>query len=325
MKFKIGNVKPNNFLVLAPMAGITNEPFRLICKRMGAGLVVAEMVSDKGLQYQNERSHQMIKISPNEHPIAIQVFGSDYQSITEAAKLIYESSNPDIIDVNMGCPVQKVVSKGAGAALLKSPDKIYDIVKSLKDNIPLPISIKIRAGWDHNSINCENVAILATKAGVDAITIHGRTRSQLYRGESNLEYLKMVRNATDVTVIGNGDIKSIEDAIKMKAETLVDALMIGRAALGNPWIFRRLENHFNNAPSDIYPTPQEVIDVVFEHAKNLIALKGERIAMIEMRSHLGWYFKGLPYAKAFRPTLVAIQTYQELEKLCFDYLKSLFV
>lgn len=323
MKFKIGNVEPDNFLVLAPMAGITNEPFRKICKKMGAGLVVGEMVSDKGLAYQNEKTHLMIKVSPFERPIAIQVFGSDYESITKAAKLIYEKSNPDIIDVNMGCPVQKVVGKGAGAALLKEPTKIYDIVKSLKDNLPIPIMIKIRSGWDQTSINCDKVTLLATKAGVDGITIHGRTRSQMYRGESSLEYIKMVRDATDIPVIGNGDIKGVKDAIRMKEETKVDALMIGRAALGNPWIFRDLDNHFKGRALFEAPTPSEIVVVILEHAQSLIALKGERIAIIEMRSHLGWYFKGLPHSKAYRPLLVKIKTYQELEKICFEYLNSI--
>lgn len=323
MAFKIGNVHIHNNLVLAPMAGITNEAFRVLCKDLGAGLVVAEMVSDKGLTYQNEKTHAMIRVSDAEHPIAMQVFGSNYDTITEAALLIQVKSNADIIDVNMGCPVPKVVNKGSGSALLKTPQKIYDIVKSLKENISLPITVKIRAGWDMQSINCDEVARLATLAGADAITIHGRTRSQMYRGEANLDYIKMVRDATDIPVIGNGDIKSVEDALKMMEYTKVDALMIGRGAMGNPWIFRDLDRYFAGLEALPAPNPEEIVAKILEHAQKLMALKGERVAMIEMRGHLGSYFRRLPYSKAFRPGLVSIKTYQELSTLCFNYLQAL--
>ncbi len=323
MSLKIGNVNIPNNLVLAPMAGVTNEAFRILCKELGAGLLVAEMVSDKGLTYQNQKTHAMIQVSEEEHPIAMQVFGSSYDTITEAALLIQANSTADIIDVNMGCPVPKVVNKGAGSALLKTPQKVYDIVKSLKENINLPITIKIRAGWDSQSINCAEVARLATLAGVDAITIHGRTRAQLYRGESNLEYIKMVRDATNAPVIGNGDIKTVEDAVGMMEKTKVDAIMIGRGALGNPWLFRDIDRHFKGLDPLAEPSPSEIVAKILEHAKKLVALKGERIAMIEMRGHLGAYFRRLPYSKPFRPSLVSIKTYNELETLCFNYLKAI--
>ena len=226
MSFKIGNVNISNNLVTNGRSNQRSVPDPL--QRNGCGLVVAEMVSDKGLTYQNQRTQAMIQVSDEEHPIAMQVFGSSYETITEAALLIQAHSKADIIDVNMGCPVPKVVNKGAGSALLKTPQKVYDIVKSLKDNISLPITVKIRAGWDSQSINCDEVARMASKAGADAITIHGRTRAQLYRGEANLEYIKMVREATDIPVIGNGDIKTVKDAVRMLEETKVDAVMIGR-------------------------------------------------------------------------------------------------
>lgn len=323
MSFKIGNVNISNNLVLAPMAGVTNEAFRILCKEMGAGLVVAEMVSDKGLTYQNQRTQAMIQVSDEEHPIAMQVFGSSYETITEAALLIQVHSKADIIDVNMGCPVPKVVNKGAGSALLKTPQKVYDIVKSLKDNISLPITVKIRAGWDSQSINCDEVARMASKAGADAITIHGRTRAQLYRGEANLEYIKMVRETTDIPVIGNGDIKTVKDAVRMLEETKVDAVMIGRGALGNPWLFRDIDRHLKGLDPLGEPTPEEIVAKILEHAQKLTALKGERIAIIEMRGHLGPYFRKLPYSKPFRPGLVSIKTYRELETLCCNYLNSL--
>ena len=241
MKFKIGKVESKNNLILAPMAGVTTSSFRKICLKHGAGIVYAEMISDKGLEYNNEKTLKMIEIDQDEHPIAMQVFGNSYETITPSVGKILERSNVDIIDVNMGCPVNKVVKGGSGSALLKTPDKIYDIVKSLKDNYDIPITVKIRAGWDASSINCDQVTKLATKAGVDAIAIHGRTRAQMYNGNANLEYIKMVRDSTDKVVIGNGDIKDYASAKRMLEETNVDALMIGRASLGNPWVFEEIE------------------------------------------------------------------------------------
>lgn len=310
------------------MAGVTNEAFRIICKNKGAGLVYAEMVSDKGLAHENARTQSMTVVSPLEHPIAMQVFGSDYESITNAGKYIEENSEADIIDVNMGCPVNKVIKGGAGSALLKTPDKIYDIVKSLKDNVGLPVSIKIRAGFDHDSINCDEVTKIACRAGVDAIAIHGRTRSMMYRGESNNEYLKMVKENANCFVIGNGDIKNVEDAKRMIAETNVDAIMVGRASLGNPWIFIELDDYFNGNSNYHEPTTLDIIATMKEHAERLISLYGEKIAMIEMRTHGAWYFKRLPFAKEFRKKVVFIKTYQELIELCDEYIltsKSAFV
>ena len=218
MEFKIGNIKPHNKIVMAPMAGISNQAYRTICKEMGAGLIYAEMVSDKGIAYQNVKTKKMCEVAESEHPIAMQIFGSDYKTITASAKEMVKLSNFDILDVNMGCPVNKVIKNDSGSALLKYPDKIYDIVKSLKENVDLPVTIKIRAGYDFSSINCDEVARIACKAGVDAITIHGRTRSQLYTGKANLDYIKMVKDVSTVPVIGNGDIKDIESAIDMANE-----------------------------------------------------------------------------------------------------------
>lgn len=316
MKKTIGNVTLKNNLILAPMAGVTNEAFRTICMEKGAGLVYAEMVSDKGLLYSNKKTYDMIKVSKDEHPISMQLFGNDVDTILEAAKIIEKESNADILDINMGCPVNKVVKDGSGSALLKTPDKIYDIVKALKDNINMPVTIKIRAGWDNQTINCDEVARLATKAGVDAIAIHGRTRAKMYQGESNNEYIKMVRDNTDVFVIGNGDIKTYENILEMK-KTGCDAFMIGRATLGNPWIFEELQGIKREV------TNEEIIMMMLEHARRLCVLYGEKRAMVEMRTHAAWYFKMIKGTKEFRKKVVLIKTFKDLEDICKEYLLSI--
>lgn len=317
---KIANIKLKNPLILAPLAGITNMAFRTICVEHGAAMVYAEMVSDKGLLYNNEKTHSMLQTSKMEHPIAMQLFGSSKETLTEAAKIVEKDCDCDTIDINMGCPVNKVVKSGSGSALLKEPNKIYEIIKSLKENINKPITIKIRAGWDHDSINCDEVARLAEEACVDAIAIHTRTKSMLYRGNADIEYVKKVRAATNCFLIGNGDIKTTED-VKAYLEAGCDAVMIGRAALGNPWIFEKINKELNGEVF-IEPTPKQVIDTVLLHAKRLIELTNERIAIVEMRTHAVWYFKRLHNSKQHRLKLINISTYQELFDICMDYLNS---
>ena len=290
---KIGNLVTKNDIFLAPMAGVTTSAFRTICLEHGAGLVYAEMVSDKGLSYENNKTLEMIEIWEDEHPISMQVFGSDEKTILTAAKLIEERSNVDIIDVNMGCPVQKIVRAGSGSALMKTPDKIYTIVKTLTDNINKPITVKIRTGWDNSSINCVEVAKLIEKAGASAVAVHGRTRSQMYTGEANLDYIKAVKEAVSIPVIGNGDIKDVESAVRMKEYTGCDALMIGRASCGNPWIFDQLNEYFTNSNIIEKPTKDEIINTMIDHTKRLITLKGEHVALVEMRTHAAWYLKQL--------------------------------
>lgn len=321
MKMKIGNVELSNNIILAPMAGVTTSSYRTICLEHGAGLVCTEMISDKGLAYDNARTLKMLYVEKSEHPISMQIFGSDYQSITQSAKKMIENSKIDILDVNMGCPVSKVVRTGAGSALLKTPEKIYDIVKSLKENVDIPVTIKIRAGWDYHSINCDKVAKLASVAGADAITIHGRTRSSLYTGSVHLDYIKMVKEHATCKVIGNGDIKDVESAQKM-LETGVDAIMIGRAALGNPFIFNQLNVYFNENKIIEKPSKEEVIETLLDHAKRLIILKGEHIAMIEMRTHATWYLKQIAGTKPYRAKIVTINSFEELEKICNVILKE---
>lgn len=322
MKLKIGNVELEHNIVLAPMAGITNEAFRIICRRFGAALVYSEMISDKGLLYQNERTLKMISVHPEEHPVAIQLFGGDIESLVQAAEFIDQNSDADIIDLNMGCPVNKVVKGKGGAHFLKDPDKIYEAVSEIKARISKPLTVKIRAGWDHHSINCDQVARLVEKAGADAITIHGRTRSDLYSGTVNLDFIKRVKNSVSIPVIGNGDIKSYEDAKKMFDETGVDGVMIGRGALGNPWIFKELTDYFEKGllPNEI--DAEEKIRVLLEHLDLLIGIKGEKRAVLEMRSQGAWYFKHLPHSKSARQGLSKIQTKEDLVNICQEYLKQ---
>ena len=318
---KIANIELDSPLILAPLAGITNMAFRTICVEHGASMVYGEMVSDKGLLYNNDKTFNMLKTSKDEHPIAMQLFGSSVETLTAAAKIVEEHCDCDAIDINMGCPVNKVVKAGSGSSLLKDPEKIHQIVKSLKENTNKPITIKIRAGWDHDSINCDIVGRLAEDAGVDAIAIHTRTKSMLYRGNANIEYVKKIRSATNCFLIGNGDIKTSED-VKAYLDAGCDAVMIGRAALGNPWIFEKIKKELKGEVF-IEPTPQEIIDTVLLHAKRLIQLVNERVAIVEMRTHAVWYFKKLPNSKQHRLKLIGITTYQELEDICNDYLNTI--
>ncbi len=306
---------------LSPMAGVTNSVYRSICSEMGSGFNVTEMISDKGLLYENKKTFDMIKLEKNATPLAIQLFGSSADTILLAAKLLLTKEKPDAIDINMGCPVNKVIKSGAGSALLKEPLKVYEIVKSLKENIDIPITIKIRAGFDHQHINCDEVTRQATKAGVDAITIHGRTRSDMYHGVVNKEYIKMVRENTDCYVFGNGDITSGVTAKQMFDETGVNGIMIGRAAMGNPWIFKEINSYL--ADNDyISPSKEEIIMKMLEHAKRLIATDGERYAMIQMRTHAAWYFKLLPMSKKYRSEVVLVSSYENLERIAMRYLNE---
>ena len=295
MEWKIRDIVIPNKLVLAPMAGITNEAFRILCKEMGVGLLVAEMVSDKAIGFQNERTLKMTKVNPLEHPISMQIFGGDVESLVNAAKYIDQYSDADIIDINMGCPVNKVAKKShAGASLLQDPNLVYEIVKNVVEAVKKPVTVKMRIGWDFDSINAVENAKMMEKAGASAITIHGRTRSQFYSGKADLEWIKKVKEAVSFPVIGNGDIVDIDSAIKMFEYTGVDAIAIGRGSLGNPFIFRELNEWFTNGKIVDKPTNQELFDIIIKHHKMLLELKGEKIAMLEMRGHVAWYIKGKP-------------------------------
>ncbi len=293
MGLKIGNIDIPTKFILAPMAGITNEAFRIICKEYGASFVVGEMVSDKAICFKNKKTINMVKVNDLEHPVAIQLFGSDVESMVYGAKFIDEYSNADIIDINMGCPVNKVIKSGAGSALLKDPDKIYDIVSSIVKAVKKPVTVKIRAGWDMNSINCVEVAKIIEKAGAKAITIHARTRSQLYSGKANLDYIKAVKEAVSIPVIGNGDVTDIESAKHMLEYTGCDAVAIARGALGNPFIFRELNAYFYDNKIIEKPTNQEIFDTIKKHYEYLLKIKDEHLALLEMRTHISCYIKGM--------------------------------
>lgn len=316
---KLGNITFDNPFMLAPMAGITNSAFRTICKEMGASLVVSEMISDKGLIYNNVNTTKLLKFEPMEHPISIQLFGSEKETISKAYDLI-KDLDFDILDINMGCPVKKVVNSGAGSALLKNPEKIGEIVKELKTKINRPLTIKIRSGWDNQSITVQEVVKVAENAGADAVIIHPRTRAQLYRGLADREIINKIREVSNIFLIGSGDIKTIDDAFDYLNRGC-DAVMIGRAALGNPWIFKKLIAEYHHLEY-IEPTPKEIIDVLLLHAKRLIELNGEKSAIVEMRTHAVWYFKKLKNSKQYRLRLVNINTYDELLNICNEYLQK---
>lgn len=292
--FKIGNIEIKNNVVLAPMAGICNSAFRRIVKEFGAGLIYAEMVSDKAIVYENEKTKKMLYMTDEERPISQQIFGSDVDSFVNAAKIVYKEMKPDIIDINMGCPVPKVaVSAQAGAALLKNPEKVGEIVKQVVNAVPIPVTVKIRSGWDFNHINAIEIAKICEKNGASAICVHPRTRSQRYEGKADWSVIKEVKKNVSIPVIGNGDIKTVYDAKKMLEDTKCDAIMIGRGVLGNPWLIRDIINYLNYGiiPKEI--TKEEKIDMCIKHLNYLLEVKDEKTAVLEMRSHIAWYLKGI--------------------------------
>lgn len=321
--FKIGNVEIKNRIVLAPMAGICNSAFRKIIKEMGVGLIYAEMVSDKALVYASKKTEDMLYMEECERPIAQQIFGSDKETFVEAAKLVYEKMHPDIIDINMGCPVPKVAIKSqAGSSLLKNPEKVKEIVEAVVASVPIPVTVKIRSGWDEKSINATKIAKVVESAGASAITIHGRTRSQGYSGSVNYEIIKAVKQAVSIPVIGNGDIIDIESAKKMFA-TGVDAIMIGRGVLGNPWLIRELVSYFENGIILDKPTNQERLEMCFHHLEYLNKIKCEKVTVLEMRSHIAWYLKGLPDSIDTKNKCFKATTIEELKEILNNYFNKL--
>ena len=322
--FKIGNVEIKNRVVLAPMAGVCNSAFRRIIKEMGAGLLYAEMVSDKALVYNNEKTKDMLYMTEDERPISQQIFGSDKESFVEAAKIIEESMHPDIIDINMGCPVPKVAVKSqAGSALLKDPDKIYEIVKAVKEAVNVPVTVKIRSGWDKNSINAVLVAKTCEKAGASAIAVHPRTRSQGYSGKADWNIIKEVKEAVNIPVIGNGDILSAKDAKKMIDETGCDAVMIGRGTLGNPYLIKQIVRYLEDGVLLKDESPIERMKTCLKHFNYLLKIKPEKVATLEMRTHAALYLKGLPNGVNVKKRLYELKTKEEFISTITEYMENL--
>lgn len=322
--WKIGNVEIKNRLVLAPMAGISNTAYRQIIKEMGAGLIYAEMVSDKAIVFGNSKTYDLLKMTDFERPIAQQVFGSDLDSFVKAAKLIEKEMKPDILDLNMGCPVPKVAIKSqAGSALLKNPEKVGEIVKAVVAAVNIPVTIKIRSGWDENHINAIEIAKIAEANGASAIAIHARTRSQGYSGHSDWSLIKKVKAAVKIPVIGNGDVTSCFEAKKMLDETGCDAVMIGRGCLGNPWIFKECLEYLehNKLPEEV--SPEERINMLKRHYQLLLDSTNEKGAILEIRTHALWYIKGLPNSAKIKNEICQTKNSEDLFNILDNYLKEL--
>ncbi len=320
MKLKIGNVILDNQVILAPMAGVTNTTFRSICKNMGAGLVVGEMVSADAILYESNKTFELLKMNEKERPISQQIFGSDPDKMAKAAKIIEERMHPDIIDINMGCPVPKVAIKNhAGSALLKDPQRAFNIVKKVVDSVSVPVTVKIRIGWDEKSINANEIAKLCEKAGASAIFVHGRTRSQGYSGKANWSVIKDVVESVSIPVIGNGDIKSVYDAKRMLEETGCAGVMIGRGALGNPWLIKDTIAYLDNGTEPNSISFKEKIELMKYYVNKLVEDKNEVIGVLEMRTNLMFFLKGMPDVKSLKLEICKAKTKEELISLLNDY------
>ena len=317
MKWKIGNVEIPNQVVVAPMAGVTNSAFRVICKRFGAGYVVCEMISDRGIMYHNQRTLNMMDVDPEEHPMGIQIFGGTKETLVEAAKYVDQHTAADVIDINMGCPVNKVVKTDAGARWLLDPNKVYEMVSYVTDAVKKPVTVKMRTGWDDKHILAVENALAAERAGASAIAMHGRTRKQMYTGQADWNILKEVASQLKIPFMANGDVKTPEDAKKILDMTGATAAMIGRAAMGNPWMLKRAEHYLETGELLPEATPEQKIEMAKDHLNRLVDLKGEYVGVREFRGLSTYYIKGIPRAARTKVALVEAETLDEMNDI-FD-------
>ncbi len=318
---QIGNVVIEHPFSLAPMAGVTDLPYRLLCKEQGAGLMCTEMVSAKGLYYGNRKSEPLMATDPKEQPAALQIFGSDPDIMGEMAAKV-DNGKFQLIDINMGCPVPKIVNNGDGSALMKQPKLAGEVIKAVASSVKVPVTVKIRKGFDDDHINAVEMAQIAEENGAKAIAVHGRTREQYYSGKADWDIIRRVKEAVSIPVIGNGDITCPQDAQRMYEETGCDGFMIGRRAKGNPWIFREMIHYFETGETLPRPSLEEVVAMMLRHGRMMIEFKGEYIGVREMRKHVSWYTFGFPGAAKLRDKVNHTETYQDLEELLTNYLES---
>lgn len=321
---KIDNIILENPVFLAPMAGITDLPFRLICKEMGCGMVYTEMISSRGLYYRDKKTEKLLKIHPDEKPVALQIFGSVPDVMAKAAYMLNDRENA-VLDINMGCPTPKIVKNKDGCALMRDIDLAGKIVKAVVKESIKPVTVKIRKGWDENNVNAVEFAKVMEQGGAKAITVHGRTREQFYSGKADWDIIKKVKEAVTVPVIGNGDIFTVEDGMKLLNEIKCDGIMVGRGSLGNPWLFKRLVHYIKTGDLLPEPTPEEKINMALKHLDSATRHKGERVGIIEMRKHIAWYVKGLKNSASLRDRINKINHKSDLEKVLTEYLVNEYI
>ena len=314
MSLKIGNTEFPGICILAPMAGVSDLPFRLLCREQGADLVCMEMVSAKAIAYHNRNTEKLMQIDPGEHPVSLQLFGSDPELMAEIAKEIEESPF-DILDINMGCPVPKIVGNGEGSALMRDPALVERIVSSVSRAVKKPVTVKIRKGFDDDHVNAVEIARIAEASGAAAIAVHGRTREQYYSGTADWEIIRKVKEAVSIPVIGNGDVDSPQKAKAMLEETGCDGVMIGRAARGNPWIFRQIKEYLENGRLTDPPSLAEIHEMMLRHARMQVEYKGDYTGIREMRKHISWYTAGLPHSARLRARINSVESLEEMEEL----------
>lgn len=318
---KIGNVELKNKVFLSPMAGVTDLPFRLICKEQNCGMLYTEMINGKALCYDDENTKKMLKIEDEEHPVAVQIFGSDPEFMGRAVEIMNAYPN-EILDINMGCPAPKVVKNGDGSALMRNPKLAEEVLKSVVKNSTKPVTLKIRKGWDDNSVNAVEMAKIAEASGISALAIHGRTREQYYSGKADWDIITEIKNAINIPVIGNGDVFTVEDARNMLDKTGCDAIMIGRGAQGNPWIFKRINHYMETGEILPEPTLEEKINTAVKHLNLAVREHGEYVAVREMRKHIAWYLKGLKGSAKVRDEINKITSYEEVVSRLNEYMED---